>query len=170
MYVIDANVISELSKPQPFPSVVRWMTNAQNSCYLDYIYYGSLNAYLKTYRDNAAFVYKEIKLDRHTGTFLIQGTKAIGGEVSGDLFVPYYNRVLWVNFLSMKEREIGTAYYSLFSETTQFVNIINGISLGSLKESTSSTEGLLQLSPQTAEGFDISEYIIEHETIPYDSL
>jgi predicted nucleic acid-binding protein len=34
MYIIDTNVISELSKPSPSPTVVEWVTDAQNDCYL----------------------------------------------------------------------------------------------------------------------------------------
>jgi predicted nucleic acid-binding protein len=47
MYVIDTNVISELSKPSPATAVVKWVTDAQNDCYLTAItlkelYYGVL--------------------------------------------------------------------------------------------------------------------------------
>ncbi|MDR1183350.1 MAG: type II toxin-antitoxin system VapC family toxin [Coriobacteriales bacterium] len=34
MYVIDTNVISELSKPNPAESVIKWVADAQNDCYL----------------------------------------------------------------------------------------------------------------------------------------
>jgi predicted nucleic acid-binding protein len=47
MYVVDTNVISELSKPSPVRAVVEWVTDAQNDCYLTAVtlkelYYGIL--------------------------------------------------------------------------------------------------------------------------------
>jgi predicted nucleic acid-binding protein len=47
VYIIDTNVISELSKPHPTQAVVEWITTVQDDCYLTVItlkelYYGMM--------------------------------------------------------------------------------------------------------------------------------